>query len=31
MDQALAGLVGVSGGSCDEAFLLGPSPFRVSR
>ena len=31
MDQALNPLVGVAGGSCDEAFLLGASPFRVSR
>lgn len=31
MDSALNPLVGVAGGSCDEAFLLGSSPFRVSR
>lgn len=31
MDAALNPLVGVGGGSCDEAFLLGASPFRVSR
>lgn len=31
MDAALNPLVGVAGGSCDEAFLLGSSPFRVSR
>lgn len=31
MDAALNPLVGVAGGSCDEAYLLGSSPFRVSR
>lgn len=31
MDQALSPLIGVAGGSCDEAFLLGSSPFRISR
>lgn len=31
MDQALSPLVGVPGGTCDEAFFVGPSSFRVSR